>query len=84
MSRSEDLWRLQRSITTLELSVAFSQDRETLGLGAAVERLRLGLKTADLWLGAQDELLMGQILSGSMSVEEICDALDPVRRTGTK
>lgn len=82
MSRNEDFRRLQLGLTALDLTISFVEDQSTIGRGAAVERLRIGLKNTGLWLGAEDETLMSRILDGSLSDNEIHQALNAPKRTG--
>jgi hypothetical protein len=82
MSGRGDTSDFTRVLTALDLAIGFAVDRESLGLGAAVERLRIGLKVNGLWLGEKDEALMSAILNGQASDEEIDRALSAAGRAG--
>ena len=82
-SKDEVLRRLGRGLSALELSMNFFEDRRNIGLGAAVERLRIGLKTSNIWRGEQDEGLLNALLNGELSDEEIHSALNSSDRRGS-
>ena len=83
MSRKGEIGSsIKRGLTALELTMNFFDDRTALGLGAAVERLRIGLKTANIWREEEDERLLGALLAQELSDQQIHDALNATARTG--
>jgi hypothetical protein len=82
MSRSREIENLERALGALELTLEFAAARDRLGLDVAVARLRIGLNADGLWLGDDDGALLGAILSGEATDDQIHLALNGPRRTG--
>ena len=83
MSRTGDIGgRIERGLTALELTVNFFDDRKAIGLGGAVERLRIGLKSASIWRPIEDEKFLSAVLAEELSDEQIHEAINATARTG--
>ena len=74
----EPLWR---GMICLSLAVGFEENRAKLGLAAAVERLRDALAYNKLTLDSDERMLSG-VLDGSMSSEQLAEAICSARRMG--
>lgn len=65
----------------LSLAIGFEEDRERLGLSAAVDRLRNALKYNGLTLDGDDVLIAG-VVTSDVSSEQFAEALCSRRRMG--
>jgi len=81
MSKDESKEHLWRGMVCLSLAIGFEEDRVRLGLEAAVNRLRDGLKYNGLWLDGDDQLL-GSTLNNEISRERLAQMLCSIRRMG--
>ena len=72
---------LLRGMICLSLTIGFEEDRARLGLSAAVDRLRDALAYNGLTLNG-DDLLMADVLAGSVSSVQLAEAICSMRRMG--
>ena len=63
------------------LAIGFEQDREWLGLPAAIERLRDALAYNGLLMDGDEALLAG-VVDGSVTSVELAEAICSTRGTG--
>jgi hypothetical protein len=65
----------------LSLAIGFEEDRARLGLPAAVDRLRDALAYNALTLDGDEQMFTG-VLDGSLSSEQLAEAICSARRMG--
>jgi len=82
MPDKTELQALLKGTVAFGLTVRFLHEEHTVGPGAAVQSLRIGLKREGLWLGKQDEELLQQFLAGTIDFERLRQEVCSVERTG--
>jgi hypothetical protein len=82
MPTSSELEALRKGIAAFGLTVSFLHEEHTVGRGAAVQALRIGLKREGLWLGDQDEQLLHQVRAGEIDFGQLQSEVCSYQRTG--